>query len=161
VSVGVRLLRSPMMYFLDIAALKDELSVKDLPASDSLRYLIGFWLLSLPSNAFAAALYATRASFIPILSGMLFVAGVLYCYARNGGVRGRDFLSRFIALSWVVSLRFLLIVTPAVILVLFVLGTDPSELRASPVTSIASVLIAIIYYYRVSVHVDEVASRAA
>ena len=148
------------MYVLNVVALKNELSLQDLPSAESLKYLIGFAFMSLPSNAFASAMVLARQSYYPLLSAGLFVAGVLYCYSQNGGSRGTNFLPRFIALSWVVSVRFLLVVTPALLLMLLVSGVEWERFKASVLLTVASVVLALLYYYRLGVHVSDIASRA-
>ena len=34
------------------------------------------------------------------------VLGLMWCFARNGGRNGREFISRFLAVAWVVVIRF-------------------------------------------------------
>ena len=55
-----------------------------------------------------------------VVSGVITLLGVWYWFLANGGARGRDFLGRVTALTWVVGNRMLLYLLP-----LFLVATMP------------------------------------
>ena len=103
------------MYFYSIRPLKERLAAGPLPEAESFPYLV----------IFVAA--TAIASWLPgefenvwdwtqmVLSVAVAVMGTWILYRANGGASGRDFLSRYVVLGWVVTVRFFTLVLPALI----------------------------------------------
>jgi hypothetical protein len=151
------------MYIFDVGSLKRELRARDISSPDSLGYLLGFAFMCLPESMPYVATRSGLALLYSAVSTAVFILGFLYCYARNGGREGRSFLQRFVSLSWVVSARFLIILSLigllAVLLWAIVLGNDfPRTWRAHPSVFVLSVALETLYFYRVGVHLGQVSA---
>ena len=143
------------MYFLNINALKQQLKDPGLTEIDSLKYLLLLSLigmLPIPKPP-----YFTTGTFLYYVVGtIIFVLGTLYCYQKNGGPSGTDFLKRYIALSWVLAIRFL----PIILLfgLLMALGVF-SRLTFSEQKVIVLFIIysfSIIYFWRIAHHMEDI-----
>ena len=152
------------MYFWRIGRLKVDLASDRLPEPLALKYLLATLIfLALmtelsawaPVERTAASMVAAAATFA------VSMFGTYAAYVSNGGAQGSDFLARYFAISWVVSIR----VCAAAVLVLlaFVLlsaATDAAWL-ADPEASIPGenaivVLFVALIYWRVASHMSGV-----
>ena len=153
------------MYMLRLRPLKEQLSAGRLPEREGLRYVLAtfglFAVLAevssrIPMTASSAENVASVASFV------IFVFGSLLTYSANGGDRGTDFLGRYIALGWVLGIRvfgamFAAIVVASVGIEISQAGSAENEASIGLATAIVSVLASGIFYWRLAVHIRDVA----
>ncbi len=157
-------MRQPTMHFWKIEELKSNLLQSDLGSALALQYLVvggGLYML------FAAIPLPDRNFWdhVDLFSEPLFFAlGTIYAFRRNGGPEGRDFVGRFLALSWVLGIRFgALVYIPAIVFVIFVqdalFGAVPDD--STPVESVVFAVINISFYLRLGRHFHDLRAPAA
>lgn len=117
------------MYFWKIDKLKEDLKKHSLSESESFKYILATSILY--SMALIPILESNMWDvYSAIIMGVLTVYSVYYSYKCNGGAKGKDFLQRFLSLSLVVGIRWLVLIgIPAVIvyLTLIIMFKDLSE----------------------------------
>ncbi|MEW5919153.1 MAG: hypothetical protein AB1762_22310 [Gemmatimonadota bacterium] len=155
------------MYFWRIDPLRDQLAATNLPARDALGYVIGtfsLYALFIELSAYTAPEQVTPwdglTSLITIAIALI---GPILAYRANGGPAGRDFTARFLALGWVLGIRFLAVV--GTLLVAFylllglaagVFGSDPSQQFHSWLAPLQVVVFSLLYYWRLAIHMARV-----
>ena len=107
-------MRTP--YFWRIHDLKASMVSQPLSEREVLPYLLltlGLYaaIASLPTQAFNLWDYLGAAWTVAIT-----VLGIVYVYHRNGGSKGRDFLQRLFAIGWVVTIRWVVFLSLALLL---------------------------------------------
>ncbi|WP_437929358.1 hypothetical protein WMF37_08820 [Sorangium sp. So ce291] len=107
------------MYFWNIKALRAALAHGTLSEQARFIYLLTLVFLTAALLEIAAALPGAAANPSPTnewdwLQSAITIAstvlGTVWAYHLNGGSHGRHFLERYVALTWVYSLRFMVIV---------------------------------------------------
>jgi hypothetical protein len=157
------------MFFWDVAALKRQLTDGALTPRAALKYVLAFVLTvsvfvevgmrySLPATAMDSV--AAVANIIIIIFGTLLV------YSANGGDAGADFLGRYVALSWVLGVRVFvgMMVLMVAVMTYFEITAPGSTDGPGPVdtvTAIIAVLANGVLYWRLALHIRQVAFAAA
>lgn len=148
------------MYFWRLERLKREMAIRPLSESETLPYLVAY-------VAFTTALFFIPYTFSnvwdtlgAVFSTVLAVVGTIYVYRQNGGADGQYFLQRYFAISWVVTLRWLviLIITTVIFYILLELASVWSE-ETTWYEFIFSSVFEVIIYQRTGHHVRDVAQR--
>lgn len=147
------------MYFWRVEELKTVLATRPMSDREALPYLIAFVALS---GAAAGGPPLETFNFWDWLqvgwSVALALVGTVSIYRRNGGERGQQFLQRYLALGWVVSIRWVLFLIP--LLVLYAVGMgDAGETTASDALFFAA--IEAVLYWRIGWHIHDLARRTA
>ena len=146
------------MYFWNIKALKYQLAHDGLSQKDSLKYLL--FLSVIGATPIPKPPFFSDASIIHHLFGIvILMLGTIYCYKKNAGSIGIDFLSRYISLTFVVLIRLLPF---AVILGLIPMTGILPKLEDNIQETIMWTLlylIVIFWYWRVGYHISEVSFR--
>lgn len=105
-------------YIWSIDALKSALITRSFSQKDQLIFLL---LSSLVHMLVSMSVYnfRTRTAYSELISVVIFIGAIIYAYICNGGVHGKDFIARYIAVSWVVTIRVLgvLVIPMAVVLI--------------------------------------------
>ena len=153
------------MYFWNIRRLKSDLVERGLTESQSMMYLLVLWVISTLAAGVAAILpWNVWACVFWVGSTLILILGVLYMYHRNGGAGGQQFLPRCLSLFWVCGVRWLVMfaIPTAVVLGAWLAFTEPwtDELLVpmTPVEAVWDVLVAVPLYWRVGVHIRDVAA---
>jgi hypothetical protein len=148
-----------MWLFWDLRGLKQRLVAQSVTDRESLAYL-----LCLGGAAFAA-LYtrdATQSVWNQVFfatSAAAFLIGTVYVYLRNGGGEGRDFLVRYVSLSWIFGVRFNLLVSLPVLVALFsaeraMLARNAGETTPAEVAGMA--ILNMVFYIRLGQHFRDI-----
>ena len=91
---------------------------------------------------------------------MLAVLGTIYIYRQNGGADGQHFLQRYFAISWVVSIRSLVVLIPAAVALFTLPAVLGSETEDTTWYHFLFVAIAgAVIYWRIGCHVRDLAGR--
>jgi len=151
------------MYFWRINTLKKLLIEKGLSENNAFKYMLWYTALS--------AVGVEIISYFPLeaannwdyidstLAILIPVIGTIFAYKSNGGYAGKDFLARYVSISFVMMIRFMLYLVS----VLFILTYYISEFDEEAViytTPLEVALFTIWYialYYSIAKHVNEVA----
>ena len=97
------------MYFWRIEKLKTEMAARPLSEREVLPYLVVFVALS------SAVAYIPQTpqnlwdGLGAVWSVLLVALGTIYIYRQNGGANGQHFLQRYLAVGWVVAIRWLVV----------------------------------------------------
>jgi hypothetical protein len=111
-----------------------------------------FYFQSVSGNAWATAVANLGIVFVQLAVSAI---GVWRCYLANGGQAGHRFAERFIALGWVVGVRFALLAA-SILVALFVFGVALEP----PWMEVSMVLLKAIYFWRVWTHISWVVQHA-
>ena len=148
------------MYFWRIEKLKTEMAIRPLSEREALPYLVVF-----------VALY-TAVTYIPhtpqnlwdglgaVWSVLLAAIGSIYIYHQNGGAGGQHFLQRYLAVGWVVTIRWLVVVILAAVPLygtLAAVGADTESTHWYDFLFLAAVETFICW--RIGYHVRDLAQR--
>lgn len=105
------------MYFWNISQLKKDLKESPLPESENLKYLLpnialyGVWWIPFWISTNIWDLYSA------LLMIIIMIVGTYYLYLCNHWASGKDFLSKQLSISWVVGIRWtVLLFLPSLIL---------------------------------------------
>jgi hypothetical protein len=153
------------MYFWDIKGLKLQLTTSGLPQADSLKYflllaMIGMIPIPKPPYLSSGTALLSFGNFIHYLIGtVIFLCGSIYCYRKNHGSIGKEFLSRYISISWVVSVRLvpILILFGSIISTGILLNLNAGYEKAIIYSFIYA--FSIFYYWRVGHHISGVSLK--
>ena len=164
------------MYLWNIKALKKSLSTQALTETQTFWYF--FAVLTLET------LFYNMTSLFPgdeplevwdyveyLGAVILTIGGTYVVYRANGGASGRHFLSRYFPLMWVLTIRFLAWMIPILIgvgllmfgIAVILLGADsedPDFTSISRALLIASWVWLLVFYYRLAIHMRDVAKAA-
>ena len=142
------------MYITNISKLKSDIVNHNITEADSIKYLIAATIL----YGLSAVPYGNYGS-LDVFNSLLFVPisvfGIMYAYSENGGDNGERFLLKFVTISWVVTIRSLLVIIPLV--VLYAISSAVIDPNMSTETTIWDVLVfsvvEIVVLWRVAVNI--------
>lgn len=164
------------MYLWNIKALKKNLSAQALTEAQTFWYF--FSVLTLETLFYnMASLFPGDEplevwDYVEYVGAVIFTIGGTYvAYRANGGASGRQFLLRYFPLMWVLTIRFLVWMIPILIgvglLIFGIAGVlldaeaeDPDFSSISRALLVASWVWFLVFYYRLAVHMRDVAKAA-
>ena len=150
------------MYFWSIEKLKAEMASGPLSEREVLPYLIVFLVLSTVNGCIPQADLNIWGGLSAAWSIALAVAGTVYIYRQNGGAHGQHFLQRYLAVGWVVTLRWIVAMSvafAALFAVLEAIGTSNDDTSWYDFLFIAAAETAL--YSRIGHHVRDIALRTS
>ena len=152
------------MYFWRINTLKQLLIENGLSENSAFKYML--WYTGL------AAVGIEIISYMPlelvnnwdyldsILAVIIPLIGTVFAYKLNGSDAGKDFLARYISISFVMVIRYVLYLVPVIIVLtiyyISVLEVD-EEIYTSPVEIVVFSVWYIALYYSIAKHINDVA----
>lgn len=149
------------MQIWDIQKLKQNLRADKLPEKDAFRYLLAtiiIGLIPIPTR-----LQSNDSEYNWIIGLALTVAGLIYCYNKNNGSLGWNFLYRFVSIALVIFIRLLVFLSPIVfLLVLITLYNDFSDADSQSIEMLFSLLVYLyipFYYWRVGYHIGDLSGK--
>jgi hypothetical protein len=145
------------MYFWRVRNLVKLLGERELTELEAFRYYFANLLLITIAAEFPTDGWNAWDTVIAVVTVAMTVLGLLYCFHSNGGAAGREFLARFSALTWVVTLRTIAVGLPVILLIMGVADaagvmTDESSWWEVPLVIAFDVIIAL----RVAAHLRTV-----
>lgn len=147
------------MYFWQLRKLKRKMVARPLSEREILPYLLGYLTLT------AATVFLDYSSNVwdalwGISSSMLALIGTFSIYRQNGGANGQYFLQRYLAIGWVVTLRWSLIIIISTVILLIVLELANISTFSEETTwyeFLYGTAWEVIVYQRIGHHVRDVA----
>jgi len=147
------------MYFWKISKLKSDLINQPLPESESFKYLIAnavvYGLAMIPfGEKNIWDIYFSIATLV------ITILGTIYIYGCNRGANGKNFLQRYVSLSWVVGIRWIvLIALPIIILYYIAIGIyfGIVSYTINPLDIILFSILLVSYFWLLGKHMKEVA----
>lgn len=143
------------MHYWKIDNLKDEIRQGELKEKDRFLYaLIYITLSAIAVEAMELMPTENRNVWDAInsLSNIVIVTlGTIFAFKANGGSKGIDFLGRYFSISFVVAIRFLVILIPVIIVLLayysFAVTKDPN-LNSTAYDTIPFIIWSAALYWR-------------
>ena len=144
------------MYFWRIEDLKRDLITRPLTDREVLPYLLIFVGITalvpiFPMESMNLWDYAAA-----IWTLLLAVAGTLYAYQCNGAAAGLHFVQRYLAIGWVVAVRWGVVVMAAFVVLLFFVDSSGDE--TTPTYALFWMVAEVVFYERMGYHIRAVAS---
>jgi len=145
------------MYFTKYHPIKEQLRERTLSERDGLPYYVIYmalwtWTSALPLESSLTQIDVVSA----VLSTITAICGVIYCYLKNGGKSGYDFIKKSIVLGFIVMIRCIL---PFILIFFVVLFVKP--ILGYPINAkswldiLVLVLIIAFYNWRLGFHVHD------
>ena len=164
------------MYIWNIKALKKELVANALTESQVFAYFLAVLTLETLTFQLTVLFPGTGEAgiwdYVGFAGSVVFtLGGTLVAYRQNGGSAGKGFLGRYFPLLWVLTVRFLVFLLPLLVLAMIpmvyfseaLLGTDAAG-EDFAALSIYVVMLSwvwfLVFYYRLAVHIRDVARGA-
>ena len=147
------------MYFWNIKALKSDLKKKKFSETNAFAYaLAGTILISLALVLSLIQIPNQYDIYDSINQAIIAIIGLIYLFKCNGGAKGKNFLSNYISISWVCTIRFLVMIFIPAIIVFYSLSTY--FLGGSDETTIDVVIfyaiMSILFYVYAGKHIKDV-----
>jgi hypothetical protein len=156
------------VYFWNLTALKRALSAGPLSNRAAFRYIIATFAAYEVLFEVTAYVGATPDTVALIANVVILVFGSLVAYAANGGDHGIDFLGRYLALGWVLGVRFLAAIFLVMLAVMVVIAvraySDPAAVENPTLVETYSTGLGImaygVFYWRLAVHLRALPARS-
>lgn len=145
------------MFFWRIDNLVRRLIARDLNEKEAFRYFFAIFVLWNLAAELPGEEWNVWDGLGAAGNMIVAIAGILCAFAANGGPAGHAFIARFVAIHWVVTLRFIvgmLALLFPVYALIEVFGTVSEETTWYEAT--AFLLVEILLYWRVVVHMKKV-----
>jgi hypothetical protein len=142
------------MYFWNINKLKSDFNEGAVTEKSILKYLIAYTILAglvmIPYGETNQFDMFSAALMIP-----LSVFGLLYAYACNGGDSGNNFIAKYFAIGWVITIRFMPVIFSLAVIVGIIVDASGAEIPEG--TTLWDVLIeatvTVFLFWRIAVHI--------
>jgi hypothetical protein len=152
------------VYFWRIDRLKSELRARELPARDAFGYATAHllcWTLPNFLPLGKASITATDDALM-VVATFIIVGGLWVAYRANGGVDGRDFAGRLLAMGWVLGVRLTvlwIVCAPLLLIIAFAAGVlkeRPSDSAIRGIGWIFLFVTSLVFYWRLTHHLRDV-----
>jgi len=154
-------LPSHSMYFWRIEKLKTQMAARPLTDREALPYLVVYVTLSAIVCCFPLAISNVWDALGGAWTAILAVIGTIYIYRQNGGADGQHFLQRYLAIGWVVTLRWLVVIVVCAIPIIVVVEVVGATMDATTWYEFFFIGIAeTIIYWRIGHHVRDLSQRS-
>jgi len=145
------------MYFWNIKALKNQLTKGSFSESDSFKYFLVLSLIG--SIPIPRPPFFSDGKFIHyVLGTIIFLCGIIYCYRKNGGAAGKDFLSRFFSLNLVVFIRFSPILIISGLIIFSDIMKSIIDIYQKAISLSVVYAVSILIFYRIGYHISDIAA---
>ncbi len=147
------------MYFWDIQSLKNSFKNESFTEMESLKYLIIAIIIYYSSFL----VNPVGMDFWILLSYAFFVLlnilGVIYCYKKNNGKFGKDFLKILLSLGLVLIIRLTVLFIVPFSIIFFIVISTIGLMKKYPTWDLLflTVVITSYYYWRMGIHIQEIA----
>ena len=154
------------MYFWNIDRLKQDLIENGLSQGALFKYIFVYVFLSALSYELTYNFLSEETTNIDYIQSALNIAltvfGTYFCYVANGENNGADFAERFFSIGFVISIRFIVLLVPIIIVMVF-LSWDSEDIDNMSTKWYEVALWAAwaaLLYWRVIYHINQVAKQA-
>ena len=144
------------MYFWNLEELKSEIVERPLSDREVLPYLVTYGLLPLVSACFPASAHNIWDQLGAVWSTVLWALGLIYLYRKNGGAEGRHFLQRYVAILWVVGVRFIVMLAPVAIAFAVLTSGGNHSQQTQWYEFLTFAVLEVVIYWRVGHHLARI-----
>lgn len=147
------------MYFWQIESLKSLLVSRPLSEREVLPYAMGGSALVYLVSSYPRRMNGIWDMAGAILGLVITVLGTIFIYRQNGGASGQHFLQRYVAIGWVVSIRWFVFVLVAAVIFGALLSLAGVSVTGQTTWQefIFSAIMEVILYRNIGLHVRSVA----
>lgn len=144
------------MYFWNINKLKSDFIEGAVTEKNTLQYLIAYTVLvgmvMIPYCEPNQYDMLSAALVIPIS-----VLGILYAYSCNGADSGDNFLAKYFAISWVITVRFIAYIILLIFLIGIIAGMSGADIPEATtfLDVVVNVILTAFIYWRIAIHIKE------
>lgn len=144
------------MYFWNIDKLKSDFKEGLVTEKSILHYLIAYTILVgialIPFGDTNQFDVLTAISLIPVS-----IIGIQYAYASNNGEQGSDFLAKYFAIGWVISVRFIAAIIPLMFVIGLTFAVFNLEYSESSTIwhTLFEVIVSAFLFWRIAVHIKQ------
>ena len=156
------------MYFWRINALKQMLIESGLSENNVFKYML--WYTGLTAVAIEIILYlplglVNKWDYLDsVLAVIIPLLGTMFAYKSNGSDAGKDFLTRYISISFVMVVRYTLYLVPVVIILTIyyaLVFEENAQIYTTPVEVVIFSVWYVALYYSIAKHINNVAKACA
>ena len=146
------------MYFWNIEKLKEDIVAERFSEKNRFAYLLIYVVLA--AIVMEAFLYieVENLNIWDVVSSIgnivITIVGTFFAYEANGAREGKDFLGRYLSIGFVMSIRFLALLVPIMIALIFLNDGE----RTRPLESILLLAWLVFLYVRICKHIGDVES---
>jgi len=154
------------MYFWNTKALRQQLKAGKVTERQKMSYLMATILLFTLSVYVPLPQADTALQAIEIIAAIgITIGGIFYCFRINQNGDGKNFLERFVCLSWPIAVKQILLIFLIVISYISLLAIFSPEAAASLENPTAFDVILLVlleawFYWRIGVHIRWISSRS-
>ena len=145
------------MYFIRLDPLKGQLRDRTLSDREALPYYLVFMALTTAVASMPMRREVNRWDVLLVVINMVItIGGLIYCFAKNGGKAGYDFIQKSVVLGWVLTVRLVpLFIGTCVadIIIKHLLGHTPGTTTWVNVVIVTPYVI--IYFQRLGKHMHD------
>ena len=154
------------MYFWKINTLKKHLIEKGLSENDTFKYLLwytGLTVVGLEAVSYFPLDLINNWDYVDsVLAVLIPIIGTIFAYKSNGSDNGKDFLARYISISFVMVIRFMLYMVPIILILTYYYFSTVDEGAEIYTTPFEVALFSAWYialYYSIAKHLNDIAKE--
>ncbi|MDO8530289.1 MAG: hypothetical protein Q7S10_02700 [bacterium] len=146
------------MYFWKIEKLKNDLIEHPLSESEAFKYLFANVILY-SLGAIPSAESNVWDVYSAIAAIAITIFGIIYAYKCNMGASGKNFLQKYLAIGWVVGVRWLALIALPVLIIYFTAIGIYSGIpeKTTPLDIVIMSILVISYFWLLGKNIKEVA----
>lgn len=152
------------MYFWNINELKKDLLKGQLSELETFKYLILDIFITTLGTIPMIGPVSKYEVYNSIIIGIITLFGVYYLFKCNNGLNGKNFVQRYLSLSWVVGVRLMVFTLLPFLLVLIILAVVfslfyPGKNYLELLGIVLNFSFMIIYFWNISKHIKDLAGK--
>ena len=146
------------MYFWNIEKLKEDIVAERFSEKNRFAYLLIYVVLAVIVMEAFLYIEVENLNIWDVVSSIgnivITIVGTFFAYEANGAREGKDFLGRYLSIGFVMSIRFLALLVPIMIALIFLNDGE----RTRPLESILLLAWLVFFFVRVCKHIGDVES---
>jgi len=149
------------MFFWKTKKLRNELITGSVSEKEKMKYLLATMTLYAVSGQLGGS-DISGGYFLAETLSIIFVTiiGILVCFDANSQGDGKDFIERFICISWPIAIKITTLTMIFLVLILLLLGIDidfSETSKGSVIEIFILIMFEVIYFWRIKVHLAFIA----
>lgn len=138
------------MYIWNVTALVQELKSEGLSQKEQLKYFLTYILLMLVAidpYFHSDHEYVIYDTIDTVISLVITIVGVIYCYKVNESVDGKDFILRFVTLGLPITVRLFVFLLPFTVIYYAILNQIEINVATTQLKDVVFTVIFMISFY--------------
>jgi hypothetical protein len=151
------------MYFWNIEALKSDIRNNQL--TEKIKFIYALIYIGLSTIALELTPFMSEDNIngwdimYSISSILIVIVGTIMAYKANGGPNGNEFLGKYFSISFVLSIRFLVLLIPlfiAMIAYYSIVFSEVEQINSSFIDTVPYIIWYAALYWRICYHIENV-----